>query len=411
MQATQAVVVSLGPLAPARAVGRGRRRRRRLGQKLCAGASFVLGQLVLHRSMTAEGDASSQAATTDRPDHDSAARVTPPAGGEASGSTADLDALYPPEDGGWGDGGGGPWLDAIRDAWTASLGGSGGGGRGGGGSGGRALPPLPRLIHQTWKDAFPPRELFAPRWRASLQRVNPGWSYRLWTDADNLELVRSHYPSFLPLYQAYPSPIQRADAARYLLAHKHGGVYFDLDYECFAPLEPLVAGASLVLSYKEGSDFAKGASNSVFGSAPSHPLWAVVLDVLRNRSRTPLSGHTAVLFSTGPAVLREALRRLLRLRPGEQISAPMLTRLRETLGIAVLDSALLHPVTAERRDLSKASAEGERPLSAVCTHHFVSSWVAHNSSAHADTERRRREGHSHAALEGAGLSVLQENAW
>ena len=42
-----------------------------------------------------------------------------------------------------------------------------------------------------------------------------------------------------------------------------------------------------------------GASNSVFGSAPSHPLWAVVLDVLRNRSRTPLSGHTAVLFSTG----------------------------------------------------------------------------------------------------------------
>ena len=89
----------------------------------------------------------------------------------------------------------------------------------------------------------------------------------------------------------------------------------------------------------------------------------------------------------------------------------MLTRLRETLGIAVLDSALLHPVTAERRDLSKASAEGERPLSAVCTHHFVSSWVAHNSSAHADTGRRRREGHSHAALEGAGLSVLQENAW
>ena len=287
MQATQAVVVSLGPLAPARAVGRGRRRRRRLGQKLCAGASvFVLGQLVLHRSMTAEGDASSQAATTDRPDHDSAARVTPPAGGEASGSTADLDALYPPEDGGWGDGGGGPWLDAIRDAWTASLGGSGGGGRGGGGSGGRALPPLPRLIHQTWKDAFPPRELFAPRWRASLQRVNPGWSYRLWvrgwrararetelggggsgagrcscvptrlisclspaisclspavscprlaahhapdrpvdtptararappqTDADNLELVRSHYPSFLPLYQAYPSPIQASEPPR-----------------------------------------------------------------------------------------------------------------------------------------------------------------------------------------------------
>lgn len=158
-----------------------------------------------------------------------------------------------------------------------------------------------------------------------------------------------------------------------------------------------------------GTNFSKGCSNSVFGSAARHPLWAVVFDVLRNRSATPLLGHTSVLFSTGPAVLREALRRLLRLRRAESISGPMLARLRQALGIVVLDSALLHPVTAERRELARQ--EDELPPEAVCTHHFVSSWVAHDASQHADTERRRREGHRNAAVEGDGLAVRQDNTW
>mmetsp|Transcript_35363 Transcript_35363/g.112594 ORF Transcript_35363/g.112594 Transcript_35363/m.112594 type:complete len:403 (-) Transcript_35363:258-1466(-) len=399
-----AVVVSIGPLAGGRSKGRAQRGRRRIGKALCGGASacFVAGQLVLQHSFSdlSEERHSAPLGATRFAGQAAAGTTIRPGGGDGVG----LDELYPPHDG-WADGSwsgigvAAPWLDGIRDAWLRSVGVDAAG----------ALPPVPHYIHQTWKDAFPPRELFSPRWRASLQRSNPGWGYRLWTDAENLQLVRSKYPELAAAYEGYPSPIQRADAARYAIAHQLGGFYFDLDYECFRPLAPLLTGASLVLSYKSGANFSKGASNSVFGSAARHPLWQVVFDVLLNRSRTPLLGHTAVLFSTGPAVLREALRRLLRLPPGQQISAAMLARLREALGIVVLDSSLLHPLTAEQRDLAKL--HGELPASAVCTHHFVSSWVAHNSAQHADTERRRREGHRNAAVEGAGLSVRQDNAW
>ena len=53
----------------------------------------------------------------------------------------------------------------------------------------------------------------------------------------------------------------------------------------------------------------------------------------------------------------------------------------------------------------QARSVDELPADALCTHHFVSSWVAHNASAHADTEQRRRDGHSLAAMEGRAQPV------
>ena len=268
---------------------------------------------------------------------------------------------------------------------------------------------IPEEIHQTWKDAHPPRKLFSPRWARSLRDLNPGWQYRLWTDAENRALIATRYPSLLAMYDGYASAIQRADFARYAIVHSHGGVYADLDTECFQPFAPLLEGAALVLSYKSGANFSRGACNSIFASAAAHPFWPVVFDVLRNRSQTSLeTGHTAVLYSTGPSVLREALRRLLRLPDGHPITPAALDLLRKHLGIVVLDAARLHPVTADRRTEDSAAT---RPPDAVCTHHFVSSWVAHDKTRHENTERRRREGDATAAMHGLAQPVLRENTW
>jgi len=299
----------------------------------------------------------------------------------------DLDARHPPETRFWERADesslsslDAPWLAALRNQWL----------------GRRPLQPIPEQLHQTWKDAVPPKAQFSPRWRKSLRDQNQGWAYTLWTDADNRALVASEYPSLLPMYDGYASPIQRADVARYVIAHARGGVYADLDTQCFKPFGPLLEGASLVLSYKAGNNFSRGACNSVFASAKGHPFWGVVFDVLRNRSATPLSsGHTAVLYSTGPAVLREALRRLLRLPAEASLSETGLELAHRQLGLVVLDSAYLHPVTAEHR---KEDEESTRPREAVCTHHFVSSWVAHDKEAHESTARRRRAGDPLAAM-------------
>jgi hypothetical protein len=94
-------------------------------------------------------------------------------------------------------------------------------------------------------------------------------------------------------------------------------------------------------------------------------------------------------------VLREALRRLLRLPAEASLSETGLELARRQLGLVVLDSAYLHPVTAEHR---KEDEESTRPREAVCTHHFVSSWVAHDKEAHESTARRRRAGDPLAAM-------------
>ena len=45
-------------------------------------------------------------------------------------------------------------------------------------------------------------------------RLNPEWQFVIWTDEDNRELIRLHYPLFLSTYDTYDMGIKRVDAAR-----------------------------------------------------------------------------------------------------------------------------------------------------------------------------------------------------
>ncbi|KAK2077903.1 hypothetical protein QBZ16_003771 [Prototheca wickerhamii] len=46
---------------------------------------------------------------------------------------------------------------------------------------------------------------------------------------------------------AYDHPVRRADALRPFVLQTFGGMYLDLDVECFAPMDAMLAGADLVL--------------------------------------------------------------------------------------------------------------------------------------------------------------------
>ena len=78
------------------------------------------------------------------------------------------------------------------------------------------------------------------------------------------------------------------------------------------------------------------------------------------------------------------------------------------LGLTLLDARWLHPVTAERRTEDRP---GDLPPEAVCTHHFVSSWVAHDATMHAATDAARQQGDSRAAVHGVGQPVKTDNDW
>jgi glycosyltransferase involved in cell wall biosynthesis len=169
-----------------------------------------------------------------------------------------------------------------------------------------SVPTIPKIIHQTWKDDNIPEKFtgFVATWR----RHHPDWEYRLWTDADNRKLIETDYPWFLPIYDAYPKPIQRADAARCFVLHKFGGVYADLDCECFGPIDALLQHRDCLLATEppkhcEIHQLPQCICNAFLAATPGHGFIAAILQELASHRpwrRNQRRRFKSVLDTTGP---------------------------------------------------------------------------------------------------------------
>jgi inositol phosphorylceramide mannosyltransferase catalytic subunit len=105
---------------------------------------------------------------------------------------------------------------------------------------------VPKLFHQSWSSLTLPAKFEA--WSKSCREKHPGWEYVLWTDDDNLQLVKLYMPWLLETFQNLKGPIYRADMVRNAYMFLYGGqvtfsldlfhysnkcsVYADLDVEC-----------------------------------------------------------------------------------------------------------------------------------------------------------------------------------
>jgi hypothetical protein len=168
---------------------------------------------------------------------------------------------------------------------------------------------IPRLIHQTWLDAKPPEDIGSPRsWRDK----NPGWTYRLWTDQDLRQFMQAEFPDLLPIYDAYPNGVQRADLGRYCLLYRLGGIYADIDTVCLSSLEPIADDDRVVLC-EEPSEHAEPARdrnisrfyfNGTMASPPAAPFWGKVIELCRLMAPR---AHFDVLETTGPLILSAAV--------------------------------------------------------------------------------------------------------
>ncbi|KAH3844091.1 uncharacterized protein LOC127872707 [Dreissena polymorpha] len=96
-------------------------------------------------------------------------------------------------------------------------------------------PKIPHIIHQTYKNEFIPNK-YIP-FIKSFVKYNANWTYMFWTDASARKFISDRYPDFLPVWDNYAEPINRADALRYFVLYEYGGVYADLDFECLRPLD------------------------------------------------------------------------------------------------------------------------------------------------------------------------------
>lgn len=75
---------------------------------------------------------------------------------------------------------------------------------------------------------------------------------------------------FIWPYSIYVSlQVKRADAIRAFIMLKYGGMYLDLDNECYVPAEEAFGDYEVVL---QGTGF-EGVNNGMMASVAGHPIW------------------------------------------------------------------------------------------------------------------------------------------
>jgi hypothetical protein len=169
----------------------------------------------------------------------------------------------------------------------------------------RGQTTIPRIIHQSWQNTALPAKLES--YRQTVLDVHPDWHYALWTDTDVDSLIQNHYPwARRPLALARLR-ISKFDMVRYLILHRFGGAYLDLDIEMFVPLDTVIAPGTTAMISRNPADPAHMLSQA------RHPAWMWMMDhVFDSMNATvyledgTLDPKTA-FYAAGPAALTDAM--------------------------------------------------------------------------------------------------------
>jgi len=172
---------------------------------------------------------------------------------------------------------------------------------------------IPKVVMQTWKTHEVPE-----KWKPSIESIHKkmkGWKHVLNDDEDNRNFVKEHFPKFLPYYDKFKYPIQRADAIRYMWLYVHGGLYLDLDIQVMRNLTPLFNDPATDSLYfvksPDSNAFANTVTNAFMASTPKNPFWLEVLEEMKRPSPLWVKAeyHYYILYSTGPLMVNRVLKR------------------------------------------------------------------------------------------------------
>lgn len=167
---------------------------------------------------------------------------------------------------------------------------------------------IPKLIMQTWKTKELP-----DKWKptqVSINRYMSDWNYILMTDEMNHEFIEKYFPDFLPYFDAFPYPIQRADAIRYAWLYIHGGLYLDCDFELLGPLHELFT-EDYDLFLLASSNTPDVITNGFMAAKPGNNLWLEMMEEMKKPAGlSSVERHLHVMNTTGPLAFNRVVKRM-----------------------------------------------------------------------------------------------------
>ncbi len=177
--------------------------------------------------------------------------------------------------------------------------------------------PVPKIVHQTWKNKEPHSALRACV--ESFQFMNPDWDVRYYTDDECLAWIKLHCSELMESYLSFPIGIHRADLFRILVLYFEGGVYADLDVECIRPLDELISRLDIEKSVYLTRDHPVH-ERIHFGGRPMYmndfmiaePHDPLIEEILKWMLRCPPTNSSSAnaVMDTGPGVMSSVIEML-----------------------------------------------------------------------------------------------------
>uniref|UniRef100_A0A7S1UDI9 Alpha 1,4-glycosyltransferase domain-containing protein n=1 Tax=Phaeomonas parva TaxID=124430 RepID=A0A7S1UDI9_9STRA len=124
------------------------------------------------------------------------------------------------------------------------------------------------------------------RWASKPKRGPKGpWQVVVWNGTTLSRLVKVHYPELAAEYHSYPRWIQRVDLGRFLVLHKYGGIYADVDVAPRKSFKGILDDCPELVIAR--SDFMGGQylATDLIAAPPGHPF----LDFILHAAAAPVS--------------------------------------------------------------------------------------------------------------------------
>lgn len=154
---------------------------------------------------------------------------------------------------------------------------------------------IPKIIHQIWLGNEPMPDL-VQIYRQTWKDKHPNWRFMLWTDDNIFSLYNQS------AYQKLTDVRQKADLLRYEILYRYGGVYVDIDMECFQNIEPLIEGEEFFVGTEDDFYY----SNELMGCLPHHEL---MKDLVEGIESSLQNGENQTIDEqTGPIYITKYLR-------------------------------------------------------------------------------------------------------
>jgi|JI10StandDraft_1071094.scaffolds.fasta_scaffold334730_2 mannosyltransferase OCH1-like enzyme len=181
------------------------------------------------------------------------------------------------------------------------------------------IPTIPLILHQIWWQGRDKVPKDYPNHSQSWINLNPTFKYMFWDERNITQLVKEFPSHIQQAFNGLPHMIQKIDMAKFLILHKHGGLYVDMDSECLKPVQELLTSSQVVLVQINVNMLAKFLGygrltgdmlqNGIMAGTRQHPFWMYCIKCLMEEDKTQRVLETRLKYifrTTGPGLLTRA---------------------------------------------------------------------------------------------------------